>query len=136
MVKRPKSTNKEPEISAAQRENLLALIAERVAHDHNVVEYDPVVAMALIATDPEINGRDATTGAPIPGAQRNLKLALEAHKEVAKYTRPALKQVELVGEGGGPINVKTNLAMEIVELMGQLTGTGKIKKGDIDGKTK
>jgi hypothetical protein len=135
MIKRPKSTNKEPEVSQNQRDQLLALISERVGHDNHVVEYDPVVAMALIATDPEINGRDPDTGERIQGSPRDLKLALDAHKEVAKYTRPQLKQVEVVGAGGGPLEVKTTLALEIVDLIGQLTGTAK-PKGETDGETK
>lgn len=129
-VRRPKSSNKEPEVSDNQREMLLALIAERVSAEHMVVEYDPVVAMALIATDPEINGRDVVTGDRVMNAQRNLGLALAAHREVAKYTRPQLKQIEVTGAGGGPLEVKTKLAIDIVELMAQLTGTSTVKKGE------
>lgn len=121
-MKRIPSSNKEPEVSANQRQQLLDLIAERVGRDHHVVEYDPVVAMALIATDPEVNGRDPLTGERLQGHPRKLDLALAAHAQVAKYTRPQLKQVEVTGQGGGPLEVKTDLTLQVVDLIQQLAG--------------
>ena len=47
--------------------------------------YDPVIAMASIAHDPESDPQ----------------MVFNAHKEVAKYTRPQLKAVDLTSTGGG-----------------------------------
>jgi hypothetical protein len=44
--------------------------------------------------------------------------------EVARYTRPQLKQLEVTGVGGGPIEVKSGLAKEIAELIGVLVKSG------------
>lgn len=135
MIKRPKSNPHEPEVSDRQREDLLTLIQREVERHHGVIGYDPVVAMALIATDPVVNGLapDPLTAVPAnpakgleaipPVIRRDRKTALDAHKEVAKYTRPQLKQVEVSGLGGGPIIMKSGLASEIADLIAALSGT-------------
>ena len=131
MIKRVKSCNKEPEVSDNQRQMLMDEIARRVAETHNLAEYDPVIAMALIATDPEVNGINKLTGERTTYidhegreklTQRDLGLALAAHREVAKYTRPQLKQVELVGSGGGPLEIKTELAINVANLIQEVVG--------------
>ena len=128
MIKRVKSSNAEPAVSDRQRENLLALIQEQVERHNGVVGYDPVVAMALIATDPVVNGLapdplTANNDHPEGVLRRDRRIAMDAHKEVAKYTRPQLKQMELTGPGGGPVQVAHDLAGEIADLIAGLTGT-------------
>lgn len=118
MIKRPKSNPQEPPVSQAQRDALLELLRERVAATHGIEAYDPVVEMALIATDPGVVAA-ASALDPLMGK----KVALKAHAEVARYVHPTVKTVELSGPGGGPIEVKTNLASEIADLITKISGT-------------
>ena len=128
MIKRPKSDPREPAVSEAQRDTLLALIRERVAAVNGLEGYDPVVALALIATDPVVNGLApdplyADAAHPEGQLRRDRRLAVDAHKEVARYPRPQLKQVEVTGAGGGPLVVQHGLASEIADLIAGLTQT-------------
>lgn len=52
--------------------------------------YDPVVAMAMIATD----------------AENALELRFQAHKEVAQYVTPKLKSVEHRGDIAGDLVIR------------------------------
>jgi hypothetical protein len=54
-------------------------------------DYDPVLAMAAIATDEKVD----------------LGLRLAANKEVAKYMWQQLKAIEVTGNAGGAIQVET-----------------------------
>src|SRR5512147_1848530 len=95
-IKRIPSSNQEPEPSASQHRLLLDRIQAKVAEVNGLEQYDPVVAMALIATDPTIQANAITVlpnGTQVPTG--NVPLALKAHSEVAKYTHPTLKQIEV-----------------------------------------
>jgi len=52
--------------------------------------YHPVIALAIIALD----------------EKTPTDLSIRAHCEVAKYTTPQVKAIELSGEDGGPIEVR------------------------------
>lgn len=135
MIKRVKSDPREPTVSDQQRSDLLKLIRQKVQEAHGVVGYDPVVAMAVIGTDPVLNGLEADPLTEVPAdpakgiagrpayRRRDTRVVMDAHKEVAKYTRPQLKQIEVTGAGGGPLEVTHTLAGEIADLIGALTGT-------------
>lgn len=122
MIRRPKSKPIEPETSPEMRSELLELIRKKVAEVHGLEEYDPVVAMALIATDESIQATvmPGPNGNPLIGVQTVLK----AHSEVARYVHPTVKQVELTGPAGGPVQVRSGLATEIADLL-KLVGTNK-----------
>lgn len=105
-IKRPASSNREPTVSVWQQEKLRQLISDEVRARHGLTSYDPVVAMALIGCDPA-NSSDPS-------------LVLSAHKEVAKYLHPTLKQVEVAGPGGGPVSVESSEAKELVDLVRQV----------------
>lgn len=118
MIRRPKSKPVEPETSGEMRSALLDLIRAKVLQVHGLEEYDPVVAMALIATDTTIYAAQGLgpAGNPLLGVQTVLK----AHGEVARYVHPTVKQVELSGPAGGPLVVRSGLANEIADLLKQV----------------
>lgn len=125
-IKRPKSTAREPEVPPEVRDKLFDLIRRKVLEVHGLEEYDPVVAMALIACDERIAAEVGTgpSGNPLLGIQ----VVLKAHGEVARYVHPTVKQVELSGPGGEPLAVRSGLAQEVAELMRVLaTGGGVVK---------
>lgn len=121
-IKRPPSRPKEPEVDPEVREQLFELIRRKVEEVHGVTEYDPVVAMALIATDESVRGAVGLgpAGNPLLGVQTVLK----AHGEVARYVHPTVKQIELTGKDGGPVQVKSGLALEIADLL-KTVGTNR-----------
>lgn len=92
-------------------------IAEKVLEVNGLEAYDPVIAMALIATDPTIQAGASSTASGQMVVTANVPLALKAHSEVAKYTHPTLKQIEVTGQGGGAIEVRAGMAKEIVDLV-------------------
>lgn len=62
-------------------------------------DYDPVVQLAVFAAkhDP---------AAEFPEDAQIIKLRLDAAKEVAKYIHPQKRSQEVVGKGGGPIQIQ------------------------------
>lgn len=111
-IKTPRLKPVEPDVGPDLRSELLELIRRKVLEVNDLEEYDPVVAMALIATDRNVQ---AVMGAqnPLLGVQTVLK----AHSEVARYVHPTVKQVEVSGPHGGPLQVKSGLAQEIADLL-------------------
>lgn len=71
--KRPANSGRRKGTPNAERKDLFALLAEKFPG------YNPVAAMAEIAND----------------KKNDTNLRLQAHKEVAKYTFPQLKAIEL-----------------------------------------
>tara|TARA_R110000868_G_scaffold189281_1_gene432158 strand:+ start:1557 stop:1889 length:333 start_codon:yes stop_codon:yes gene_type:complete len=64
-------------------------------------DYDPVVQLALIGCD---------TTNPVD-------IRLVAHSRVAKYIHAELKQIELTGEDGAPIQFQMALADRLVQVI-------------------
>lgn len=91
-------------------------VQSEVVKRHGVVGYDPVVAMALIGTDP---------------ALQDLKLKLDAHKEVAKYWRAQLNRTEISGPDGAPIQVEQ---VEVEEMLEAVEAFVKGESGRIEEK--
>ena len=56
--------------------------------------YHPVVEMARIAMDPN----------------NDVQLRSQMHAQVAKYVTPALKAIEVSGEGGGPLKANVQIS--------------------------
>lgn len=73
--------------------DLIEYLQSRMKELYGLDRYDPVVAMAVIACD----------------VNNPVDLRLAAHKAVAPYVRPQLKQVEITGADGGAIEVRTSL---------------------------
>jgi hypothetical protein len=111
-INRVRSDPHEPSVSDRQRELLFDLVKQKVQDVHGLTDYDPVVAMAIIGTDVQV---DVTT-------------RLQAHGRVAKFVHPELKQVEVTGAGGGPLAVKHGVVEEVLDLMETLARGKEITK--------
>lgn len=62
-------------------------------------DYDPVVQLAIFAAGYDPN-------AEFPDKPELVKLRIEAAKEVAKYLHPQKRSQEVLGKGGGPLEIK------------------------------
>ena len=62
-------------------------------------DYDPVVQLAVFAA--QYNPK-----AEFPEEPAIVKMRIEAAKEVAKYLHPQKRSQEVLGKGGGPIQIK------------------------------
>lgn len=84
-------------------EELLAKIKKAVRESKVLTplkaDYDPLVQLAVFASqyDPD---------AEFPEDPSIIKLRLDAAKEVAKYIHAQKRSQEVVGKGGGPIEIK------------------------------
>ena len=86
---------------------LVERIQKTMKQRYGIDNYDPVIAIAEIACD----------------VTNPLEIRLLAHSKVAPYVRPQLKQIELTGAEGGPLEIKHSVADELLALMvGDKTG--------------
>lgn len=73
-------------------ERIVAAVAEQTKHKpfkgRHIIDYDPVVEMAMISTDDEYSASERLT----------------AHKEVSQYVRAKRKAIEISGPGGEPLS--------------------------------
>lgn len=106
MVLKVKSYNEEYSPSAKHREEFIRYLQEQVEKVGGPAAYDPVIAMALMAHDNSTITKLDRSGNAVEVEAVPIDLKFNAHKEVAKYVRPQLKQVELSGPDGGPIETK------------------------------
>ena len=88
----------------ADRDQLIELLRKKVQEHTAKAEYDPVVEMALIGCN----------------AENDLNIRLGAHKEVAKYVRPQLKQVEVRGSLDSAVTVKHELTDQVLGVIDKL----------------
>lgn len=98
----PGNPGRPPGKTLALYQNLRGRITKAMKVRYGIDDYDPVIALAEIACDPS----------------NPLDTRAAAHARIAQYLYPALKQVEVSGPGGGPIETK-NLVVDA--LLGAFT---------------
>lgn len=99
--------------SEEHHRKFIEFVQQRVKERHGIDGYDPVLAMALMATDPALD--------------EELKLQLECHKEVAKYWHSQLQRTEVTGADGGPVQVEERKAniRDILQSIETIVKAGK-----------
>lgn len=63
-------------------------------------EFHPIMNMAENAMKMQVIVNDEPT-------MENLKSSIDAWDKIAQYTEPKLKAVEVKGDGGGPVKIKS-----------------------------
>ena len=94
---RPKRIKAQPtsQTSLDLLEQIKAAVGEITLPNGTKQDWNPVVQLAQFAAD-KSDSDDAAIK----------KLRLEAAKEVAKYLHAPLKSIEVVGAGGGPLEIR------------------------------
>lgn len=92
---------REPGTANKPKNDLRERLQQRIKQLYGIDNYDPLVALAEIACDPN----------------NPVELRAASHRAIAPYVRPQLKQVELTGVDGGPIETRNLLIEGIVQAL-------------------
>lgn len=105
-----------PQATLALLKNIRVNVARAMKHKFAVVDYEPILAIAEIGCD----------------ISNPVDIRLNAHKSICPYFYPQLKQVEVTGANGGPIEHKMSMADELIGMIvvGDLD-LGKVIEGEI-----